>query len=197
MFTGIITDSGTLTHVHDEAGAKHLSIQTCYDLDDVAIGASIACNGICLTVTEKSDDNFHATASAETITKTTLGAWRAGDVINLERALRMGDELGGHLVSGHVDGIATIQSIAPIDLSYQLTINAPKALAKFIAPKGSVALNGISLTVNAVEAEHFDVNIIPHTWENTNLQTLNAGDALNIEVDLFARYIARQMEVAA
>lgn len=193
MFTGIISDIGRIHQLTHEKGSIHLLIRTSYRLDDVALGASIACNGICLTVTDKTTDSFAVTASGETIAVTTLGNWRSGDDINLERALKMGDELGGHMVSGHVDGLAHITAIESTDVSHKITLKAPAALARYIARKGSVALDGISLTVNAVDGDDFTVNIIPYTWQHTNLYQRRAGDSVNLEVDMLARYAERFM----
>lgn len=197
MFTGIITNLGRINSITREGDAAHLCIQTDDDTSSIALGASIACNGVCLTVAELGDDWFSVTASAETLATTTLGGWKQGDTLNLERALKMGDELGGHLVTGHVDSAATIVSVKPHDVSYRIKLRAPDALKRYIARKGSVALDGISLTINAVDGADFDVNIIPHTWEHTTLHDRKVGDALNLEVDLFARYIERQLGNAA
>ena len=193
MFTGIITDIGTIKEIASK-GDWRLTIQTTYPTDGIALGASIACSGICLTVTDKGDDWFAVEASEETRSRTTLGTWEEGMRINLERALKLGDELGGHLVSGHVDGVATILSITPDHDSHRLTIGAPDDLQYFIAEKGSVTLDGISLTVNKVDGAQFEVNIIPHTWEHTTLHEKKAGDSLNLEIDQLARYLARLNE---
>jgi riboflavin synthase len=160
----------------------------------VEIGASIACNGCCLTVIEKGRDWFAVQASAETLSKTTLGTWRDGTRINLERALRIGDELGGHIVSGHVDGLGEIVGITPEGESQRFRIRPPKALSRFIAPKGSVAVDGTSLTVNEVDAEVFGVNIIPHTLAVTTWGKMRVGQPVNIEIDMLARYVARLTE---
>ena len=194
MFTGIITDIGEIIGCERNGNDTRLRIRTNQPTDSIALGASIACNGICLTVTETGAGWFAVTASAETAAVTTLSGWDVGSKINLERALKMGDELGGHLVSGHVDGTATLESIEPAGESYKLTLSAPKALARYIARKGSVALDGISLTVNAVEGDRFTVNIIPHTWAQTGLQHCTQGSALNLEIDLMARYLERLQE---
>jgi riboflavin synthase len=190
MFTGIITDVGEVAAV-EPAGDTRFVIRTGYRPEDIAIGASIACAGVCLTVIETGRDRFTVSASAETLSKTTLAGWRVGTLINLERALRMGDELGGHLVSGHVDGTGHVLSITPDGDSRRFVIGAPPPLARFFAGKGSVAVDGISLTVNEVCGSDFTVNIIPHTLAATTLGTARAGDAVNLEIDLIARYVAR------
>ncbi len=193
MFTGIITDIGTVRRV-EKAGDTRFEIGTSYDLSTVDMGASISCNGCCLTVIEKGADWFAIQASAETLSKTTLGGWREGTRVNLERALKLGDELGGHIVSGHVDGLGTIQSITPEGDSKRFRIRVPAELARFIAPKGSVAADGTSLTVNEVDGDVFGVNIIPHTQSVTTWGTMREGQSLNIEIDMLARYVARLSE---
>lgn len=190
MFTGIITDVGRVRSLQDR-GDLHARIETDYDTSGIDIGASIACNGVCLTVTETGDDWFDVSISAETLSKSTLGAWVEGAPINLERALKVGDELGGHIVSGHVDGVADIVATKDEGESTRYTFRAPDALARFIAPKGSVALDGTSLTVNEVDGAEFGVNIIPHTKEVTTWGGLKSGDRVNLEVDTMARYVAR------
>ena len=195
MFTGIITDLGTVTDAVQGAGAAaRFRIRTAYDMESVAIGASISCNGCCLTVVEKGPDWFAVDVSQETLDRTTLGAWVAGMPINLERALRAGDELGGHIVSGHVDGLALVDDIREEAGSLRLTIVPPAELSKFVAPKGSVALDGVSLTVNEVGGNSFGVNIIPHTQAVTTFGALKVGDRLNMEIDQMARYVARLIE---
>ena len=196
MFTGIITDVGRLAAVSQEdGGARRLRIETAFDMDGVALGASIACAGACLTVTDKGAEGgqnwFEALASAETLDKTTLGGWQVGREVNLERALALGDELGGHLVSGHVDGTARLSLAESEGGSKRLTFTAPADLARFVAPKGSVTLDGVSLTVNTVSGVDFGVNVIPHTLSETTLGQLKVGDAVNLEIDLLARYVAR------
>jgi riboflavin synthase len=193
MFTGIITDIGTITHI-EKRGDTRFTIETAYPTATIDIGASIACNGCCLTVIEKSNNNFVVEVSAETLSKTTLGDWRENTRINLERSLKLGDEMGGHIVSGHVDGIATITSIKQDGDSKRFTFEVPEAIAKFIAPKGSVALDGTSLTVNEVNGNTFGVNIIPHTQAVTTWGHAQVGDRLNIEIDMLARYVARLAE---
>lgn len=193
MFTGIITDVGRVSRV-EKRGDTRFTIATGYDVPSIDLGASIACNGCCLTVVEKGADSFLVEASAETLSKTTLASWAEGTRINLERALRVGDELGGHIVSGHVDGVATIVSIVPEGDSKRFTFEAPAPLARFIAPKGSVTLDGTSLTVNEVEGVRFGVNIIPHTQTVTTWGSLKPADRVNIEIDMLARYVARLAE---
>ena len=198
MFTGIVREVGRVRAVR-QAGDTRLEITCARPAAEIALGASIACNGVCLTVvetgTDAGQDWFAVDASAETLAKTTLGAWREGTAVNLEPALRVGDELGGHIVSGHVDGVAEIAEIRPEGGSHRLTLTAPAALAKYIAPKGSVALDGISLTVNEVEGARFGINIIPHTWDVTSLRDAGPGTKLNLEIDLLARYVARLAEI--
>ena len=197
MFTGIITDIGTVKSVDKEAGDVRLGIETAYDLSSVDMGASIACSGCCLTVVEKKDNVFFVDVSAESISKTTIGNWDEASRVNLERALKVGDELGGHIVSGHVDGLAKLIRVMPDGDSYRLKFEVPQDLACFIAPKGSVSLDGISLTVNEVEGNQFGVNIIPHTWEQTTLSDRSEGDDIHLEIDMLARYMARMLEVRA
>ncbi len=194
MFTGIITDLATIAEVTPGQAAKRFRLKTAYDLKTVDIGASIACNGCCLTIVEKGPDWFAADASQETLDKTTLGAWKAGDKVNLERPLKVGDELGGHLVLGHVDGTASVTAIRDEAGSKRYTIAPPTKLAKFVAAKGSVCLDGVSLTVNEVDALSFGVNIIPHTLAVTTFGGLKVGSRLNMEIDTLARYVARLNE---
>ena len=190
MFTGIITDVGRIASL-DQRGDLHARIATGYDTAGIDIGASIACDGVCLTVTAKGADWFEVDISAETLSKSTLGGWAPGDAVDLERALKVGDELGGHIVSGHVDGVAEIVATRDEGESTRFTFRAPGKLARFIAPKGSVALDGTSLTVNEVDGAEFGVNIIPHTKAVTTWGALKAGDRVNLEVDTMARYVAR------
>ena len=193
MFTGIVTDVGQVRHI-EQRGDTHVVIGTHYDVSAIEIGASIACSGACLTVVDKGnakDRWFAVTASAETLSKTTIGNWKAGDPVNLERPMRVGDELGGHIVTGHIDGTAEIVSVTPDGESTRIVFQAPADLARFIAPKGSVALDGVSLTVNEVEGARFGVNIIPHTLKVTTFGRLKPGMKVNLEVDLMARYVAR------
>jgi len=194
MFTGIITDIGTVKAV-TQGGDTRFDIATRYDMAGVDIGASIACAGVCLTVIEKGDGWFAVQASGETLDKTTLGAWREGTRINLERALKVGDELGGHIVSGHVDGVAEVISTEPAGESLKIVFRAPDALARYIAAKGSVTIDGVSLTVNDVDGQAFSVNIIPHTQSETTLGQLQSAGRVNLEIDVLARYVARLNDV--
>jgi len=201
MFTGIVTHIGEVVAVEPRAqGLACLRIACGYDPQTIDIGASIACSGVCLTVVARGEEGkrawFDVEAAAETLRMTTVGDWQRGTRINLERALKVGDELGGHIVAGHADGLATV--IAGEDLTdmARFTFRAPAELARFIATKGSVALDGVSLTVNEVAGDTFSVLIIPHTLKSTTLGRLGAGDAVNLEVDLMARYAARLMERA-
>lgn len=196
MFTGIITDLGAVKAVEapDRTAADaRFVLETAYDTAAIPLGASIACSGVCLTVVDKGEGWFAADVSGETLARSTLGDWRAGTPVNLERPLRLGDELGGHLVSGHVDGVAVIRDRRVEQGSLRLTVQAPPELAKFIASKGSVALDGVSLTVNEVDGAAFGVNIIPHTAEATTLGARQPGDRVNLEIDLLARYVQRLM----
>jgi len=198
MFTGIITDIGTVTDI-ETRGDTRFRIATAYDADDMALGASIACAGACLTVVDKGRSGpgaswFDVEASAETLAHTKLGACKVGTRINLERALKAGDELGGHIVSGHVDGVGRLVSRRQEGDSWRLTFRAPAEIMRFIAAKGSVTIDGISLTVNDVAADTFGVNIIPHTQTQTTLGDLHTGDPVNLEIDMLARYVARLAE---
>lgn len=190
MFTGIVTDLGKVRKI-EKAGDTRIEIETSYDMDDVEIGASIACSGPCLTVVEKGPGWFAVEASAETLDKTGVGDWAVGTPVNLERAMRIGDELGGHIVSGHVDAVALIVEMAPEGDSMRFTFEAPEAFAKYIAPKGSVSLDGVSLTVNEVQGNRFGVNIISHTQGATTFGGRQVGDRINMEIDTIARYVAR------
>ncbi|MHA3914221.1 riboflavin synthase [Halovulum sp. GXIMD14793] len=195
MFTGIITDIGKVLLTRQDRDLR-ARIETHYPLSEIAIGASIACDGVCLTVVEKADDWFEVDISEETLTKTNIRqVWQSGASINLERPLRLGDELGGHIVSGHVDGLAEVLSVSAVAGSTCIRFRAPDDLAKFIAPKGSVALNGTSLTVNDVAGSEFTVNLIPHTQEVTTWGDVTEGDLINLEIDTLARYVARMNEV--
>ncbi|MDA7427212.1 riboflavin synthase [Primorskyibacter aestuariivivens] len=194
MFTGIITDMGTLREM-EQRGDLRARIGTSYDTATIEIGASIACDGVCLTVVALGEDWFEMEISAETLSKTNIGAlWETDRRINLERALKVGDELGGHIVSGHVDGVAEIIGMEDEGDSTRVTLRAPEALAKYIAPKGSVALNGTSLTVNDVEGCEFGINFIPHTKAVTTWGQAQIGDPVNLEIDTLARYVARLRE---
>lgn len=194
MFTGLITDQGTI--VARDGG--QFEIATAFDLDQTDIGASIACDGVCLTATAIRKDGarriFSVDVSNETLGKTTLHDWKAGRRVNLERSLRLGDELGGHMVSGHVDGVAHIVAIRPDGQSRRFLLEAPEHLARYVAPKGSVALDGTSLTVNEVSGNRFGVNLIPHSLAVTTWGDKQEGAPVNIEVDVFARYVARLLE---
>jgi riboflavin synthase len=199
MFTGIISDLGEILDVYEKAeGLRRLTIACHYDPDSIDIGASIACSGACLTVVERGRTgnraSFAVDVAAETLRVTTAGTWGRGAKLNLERSLRLGDELGGHMVSGHVDGIAELVGRDDFLDSAGLTFRAPAALARFIAPKGSVALDGVSLTINEVNGEIFSVLIIPHTLKVTTLGALQSGARVNLEVDQMARYAARLLD---
>ena len=194
MFTGLITDVGRLRAREPLEKGVRFEIETGFPMDEVAIGASIACSGACLTVVEKGADWFAVDVSAETLDKTTLDGWQAGRRINLERSLRLGDELGGHIVSGHVDGVAEIVDRGPDGEATRFTIRPPAELAHFVASKGSVALDGVSLTVNELSDGGFGVCIIPHTAAETTFGDLRPGDRVNLEIDMLARYVARQLE---
>ncbi len=196
MFTGLIQDIGTIRSVEDRGDDVRLEIETGLDLKNVSVGASIACSGVCLTVTDKSENSFFTDVSSETLTKTLIKNWSTGDRVNIEPSLRLGDELGGHFVFGHVDGVAELLEITQDGESYRFKIRPPKELAQYIASKGSLSLDGISLTVNEVEGDIFGVNIIPHTWENTTLGSKKTGDFINIEIDMLARYVARILKAA-
>jgi len=193
MFTGIITDIGEIVAV-ERRGDLHARIRTDYDVDTIDIGASIACSGACLTVVEKGADWFAVDISGETEARTTLSKWQTGTRINLERSLRVGDELGGHIVSGHVDGIGEIKGITPVGESCRIEISLPASIAKLVATKGSVAADGISMTVNGVTPDSFEVNVIPHTQQYTTLGGAKVGDKVNLEVDMLARYVQRLMD---
>jgi riboflavin synthase len=193
MFSGIVADIGDITRAEERAGGLRLSVQTrALGMDDVQLGDSIAVNGVCLTVVEKDGNIFTVDVSRETL-NCTVGLEAAGTHVNLEKALRLSDRLGGHLVSGHVDGVGEVVMFTDLEESWKLTVRAPQALAKYIALKGSITLNGVSLTVNEVNGATFSVNLIPHTLLMTTLKELNAGKKLNLEIDLIARYVERMM----
>ena len=200
MFTGIVTDIGEVVSA-EQRGDLRLRIRTGYDLGTVDLGASIACSGVCLTVVDKGDDWFAVDVSAETTSRTARDMWNEGARLNLERSLRMGDELGGHIVTGHVDSVGEVLAISPEGDSTRIGIRVDRSLAASIAQKGSITLNGVSLTVNEVkdadDGTHFAVNIIPHTSKETTLGSLSQGDQLNVEIDVLARYIDRMMAVRA
>ena len=190
MFTGIVTDVGSIWSLK-RSGDLRVEIKTSYDLSTIDLGASVACNGICLTVVEKTTDCFSVDISAESVSLTNVDSWTKGALINLERSLKVGDELGGHIVAGHVDGVAQIISINDEGGSTRMTLRAPHSLSRFIAPKGSVALNGTSLTVNEVDGNDFGVNFIPHTKAVTTWKNAKVHDFVNLEIDTLARYVAR------
>ncbi|HZF76413.1 MAG TPA: riboflavin synthase [Acetobacteraceae bacterium] len=197
MFTGIVTALGRIEEVRALGGGRDMRIRIATPpgwLEGVALGASICCSGCCLTAVEFTPEGFAVDASAETLSKTTLGGWGPGRRVNLERSLRMGDELGGHIVSGHVDGLGEVVSATPENGSTRWRFRLPPALSRFVAAKGSVAVDGVSLTVNEVEGHEFGVNLIPHTSEVTSLGTLRPGDPVNIEIDMLARYVARLLD---
>jgi len=193
MFTGIVTDVGKVRHI-EKRGDTHVAISTAYDVSQIDMGASIACSGICMTVVDKGSEKdrwFAVTASGETLSKTTLSQWKVGDPINLERPMRVGDEFGGHIVTGHIDAVAEIVRVVPEGESTRMTFEVPASLARFVAPKGSVALDGVSLTVNDVDGARFGVNIIPHTFKVTTFGRAKPGMKVNFEIDLLARYVSR------
>ena len=193
MFTGIISDIGILRRVTGEK-EKRIEVQCALPMQEVALGESIACSGVCLTVVSATPDSFMAELSEETLTCTAPHMWEEGKRLNLERALQLSSRLSGHFVSGHVDGVAFLEGLEAVESSHILTFRAPSALLPFIAPKGSVTLDGVSLTVNRVEGAYFTVNIIPHTWQYTHFPFKQPGDGMNLEVDMIARYIARLHE---
>ncbi|MBO9714139.1 riboflavin synthase [Sphingomonas sp.] len=200
MFTGIVTDIGTI-EATERQGDLRVRIATAYDTAGVDLGASVSCSGVCLTVVDKGPGWFAFDVSGETISRTAAGQWEAGRKLNLERALRLGDELGGHIVTGHVDGIGTVASIGIEGGSHRVTIAAPRALAPYLAAKGSITVDGVSLTVNAVrdtaDACEFDLNIIPHTAEVTTFGGLAPGQPVNLEIDVLARYLQRMETLRA
>ena len=195
MFTGLIKSVGRVKGVVNNGPDRRLLIETDMDMNAVDIGASVCCSGCCLTVVQKAENWFAVDVSAETLEKTTIGRWKEGTEVNLEPSLRVGDEIGGHFVSGHVDGHAVVRRVAKEGISWRMTLEVPQYLAKYIAPKGSVALAGVSLTVNEVQDNTFGVNIIPHTWHHTTLGQKQEGDQLNIEIDMLARYVERMIGV--
>ena len=196
MFTGIVTDIGRVRRIEQTARDRRYEIETVWDTSGIDLGASISHAGCCLTVTEKGPGWFAVEVSGETLSKTTLGDWDTGTRVNLERAAKLGDELGGHIVSGHVDGLGRVVSITPEGGSHRIDIAAPAPLHRYIAPKGSITVDGVSLTVNAVDGQTFGLNIIPHTWQATTLGALGPGDTVNLEIDMLARYLARWQETA-
>ncbi|MEK6745768.1 MAG: riboflavin synthase [Pseudomonadota bacterium] len=196
MFTGIISDIGAITKA-EQTGDLRLEVACGFSPESIKLGDSIACNGVCLTIVAVLNNGFAVDLSAETVNCTATNSWQTGKKLNLERSLKMGDTLDGHLVSGHIDGVATIRNIEKSGDSHILTLTAPPELARFIAQKGSVTLDGISLTVNNIENTVFSVNIIPHTWQNTTLSGRKIGDQLNLEIDMLARYVARILEATS
>jgi riboflavin synthase len=200
MFTGIITDIGTVKAV-EQRGDLRLTIATGYDTAGLAIGASVACSGVCLTVVAKAPGEFSVDVSGETQSRTARGQWTVGRRYNLERALKVGDELGGHIVTGHVDAVGQVLSVEPVGDSTRISIQVPRDIAPFVAPKGSICLDGVSLTVNTVadnaDGAAFTINVIPHTAEWTTFDTVKPGDDLNIEIDVLARYLARMKQALA
>ena len=195
MFTGIVTDIGNVRAIAAD-GDTRLEITTTFDTSAIAIGAAICCSGACLTVIDKGSEWFAAMVSAETLSKTTLSDWQVGTPVNLERALRMGDELGGHIVSGHVDGVGTLDASETEGASTRMIFEAPSDLIRFIAPKGSITIDGVSLTVNDVTDNTFGINVIPHTQEATTLGALSVGGTVNLEIDMLARYVARLQDTS-
>jgi len=196
MFTGIVTDIGRVRSVRQTDRDRRYEVETVWDTAGIDLGASISHAGCCLTVTEKGEGWFAVEVSGETLSKTKLGDWAEDTRVNLERAAKLGDELGGHIVSGHVDGLGEVVSITPEGGSHRIVVEAPAPLHRFIAPKGSITVDGVSLTVNGVQERRFDLNIIPHTWDATTLGGLKVGDKVNLEIDMLARYLARWQETA-
>lgn len=194
MFTGIVSDVGRVDAIAEQAVGRRLRIATAYDTATIDLGASIACSGACLTVVDKGPGWFAADVSGETLACTTLADWQVGTLVNLERALRAADELGGHLVLGHVDGVGRLDAVRPEGDNRRLDFVAPDELDRFIAAKGSIAVDGVSLTVNQVAGSRFSVNIIPHTWAHTAFVACQPGQGVNLEIDVVARYVARLME---
>lgn len=197
MFTGIITDVGRIKAILDKNGIdRRMEIETAYDLQTVALGASICCSGVCLTVVEKAADWFAVDVSGETLSVTALSDWTQGSRINLERSLKIGDELGGHIVQGHVDGVGEVRDRQLEQGSIRFNFGMPKSLAGFVAKKGSITVDGVSLTVNDVGDDWFTVNIVPHTQTETNFGDLRPGSRVNLEIDVLARYVARTKQVS-
>lgn len=196
MFTGIVTDVGRVRSVRETNRDRRYEIETAFDTATIDLGASVSHSGCCLTVVEKGEGWFAVEVSAETLSHTTLGDWGDGASVNLERAARLGDEMGGHIVSGHVDGVGEVLSVEAEGGSHRVRIRAPRPLHRLIAPKGSIAVEGVSLTVNEVEDDVFGLNIIPHTFDVTTLGGLKAGSRVNLEIDMLARYLARWQETA-
>ncbi|MDH5722819.1 MAG: riboflavin synthase [Alphaproteobacteria bacterium] len=194
MFTGLVQDIGTITSCERGDGDLSVGIQINLDTSTIDLGASISCSGCCLTVVKKEDNILYFEVSNETLSCTTIGEWKEGMLVNIERSLKVGDELGGHFVSGHIDAVTTVISIESDDGSHRITFKQPQNLEYLIAAKGSIALDGVSLTVNNVTSQNFSVNIIPHTWEHTTFKTLKAGSKVNLEIDMLARYMDRALK---
>ncbi|NBX65822.1 MAG: riboflavin synthase [Proteobacteria bacterium] len=194
MFTGLIRDVGTVVRIEPRDGAALYEISTSLPITAFSIGASVACAGVCLTVIDKGPRSFMVEVSNATLDRTTLGSWEIGRPINIEPSLKLGDELGGHLVTGHVDGVASLEKIYPDGASHRLVLSAPQDIAPMIAVKGSVAIDGVSMTINMADGNRFSVNVIPHTWSVTTLGQTKVGQMLNIEADPLARYVARRLE---
>ena len=197
MFTGIVTAVGRVASWRDTARDRRFEIVAPRAESGLQLGASVAHAGCCLTVVDFTKGGWAVEVSRESLSKTTLGDWREGSAVNLERAARLGDELGGHVVSGHVDGVGDVVSVTPEGGSHRVAIRAPEPLHRFIAPKGSITVDGVSLTVNAVDGRDFGVNLIPHTWDHTTLRELKPGSRVNLEADMLARYAARWLETAS
>lgn len=194
MFTGIVTDVGRIARIDQLEVGRRLTIATAYDTESIDLGASIACNGACLTAVEMTPGHFAVDVSGETLDKTTIGGWQVDTRINLERALKAADELGGHLVLGHVDAVGTVVRLDPEGENHRVGIEVPDDLKHYVASKGSITVDGVSLTVNDVADRVFGVNIIPHTWDHTSFANLTKGAKVNLEVDVIARYVARLLE---
>jgi len=194
MFTGLVQDIGTIRSINGNSESKRIEVEVSDRFSSVQMGASICCSGVCLSVVEKTKDSLFFDVSAETLNRTTIGSWDVMTRINLEPSLCFGDELGGHIVSGHIDTTTELLALEKEGDSYRLKIAIPDGYAHYFASKGSIAVDGVSLTINEVEQEHFGVNIIPHTWENTTIGDRKVGDKLNLEIDMLARYVARMMD---
>lgn len=195
MFTGLVQDIGVIKAIDAHDGGCRIEVGVSLDVTSVQMGASVACSGVCLTVVEKSNSSLFFDVSTETLSRSIIGSWGVNDAVNVEPSLKLGDEMGGHIVSGHVDAVTKIIDIRSDGESYRLKIAIPYGYEAYIASKGSVTLDGISLTVNEVNEHSFGVNIIPHTWENTTLKFRKAGDDINLEIDTLARYVARMLEI--
>lgn len=196
MFTGIVTDVGRVRSI-ERRGDTRIEIASAYDMDGVAIGASISCGGACMTVVEKGDGWFAIDVSDESLSRTSIGDWTVGTEINLERSLKLGDEMGGHTVTGHVDNVAVLEAVEMVGDSHRIQVAMPEGFEGFVAEKGSIALDGVSLTVNSVQGRRIWINLIPHTWAHTTFRNRQPGDVLNMEVDPLARYVARLLSTSA